>query len=260
MPTNYPANLDTWPTIGPLLSSTPHSDVHEDLQDAIEAIQAELGTNPSAGFSHVNQRIGASEFAMTQMRRVYADEAALANATPGEFVGQIAWVQSLARQYTWDGTHWKITGGNWPGCHLVRSTTHNVSTSGSNIPLSAHGGGAGGFRTGDILTVPAGLGGIYALDFGGEFTQASVATGVSLAVNIANNNTTYGFEPTQLVASMELENVGTFPIFPFVSFSRVHTLEPGATLTFSGRSTQANRGPVMSYIGLRMLVHLPGLT
>lgn len=258
MPTNYPANLDTWPTIGPLLSSTPHSDVHEDLQDAIEAIQTELGTNPSGASATVRDRIAATAVQASLSQESYPNTAALPGS--GDFLGQTVWVADVARQYTWDGTDWKITGGNWPGCHLVRSTTHDVSTAGSNIQLSGHGGGAGGYRTGDILTVPAGLGGIYALDFGGEFTQASVATGVSLAVTIANNNTTYGFEPTQLVASMELENVGTFPIFPFVSFSRVHTLEPGATLTFSGRSTQANRGPVMSYIGLRMLVHLPGLT
>lgn len=259
MPSNYPANLDSWPTIGPLLSSTPHSDVHEDLQDAIEAVQTELGTNPAGAFATVNQRAGASEFAMEQMRRTYANEAAMLAVDPAEFVGQRAWVTDLQREYAWTGSHWKIVGGTMPACRLFRNTTFNVSTSGSQLTLGGHSGADGGFRTTNILTIPARLGGIYTLDFGGEFSGGSTMR-FSTAVNIAGNTTSIPdtLSPTQLVAAGYYEDgVSTWPV---VGLSKQMAFRAGATITLSGSVGVANRGPVMSYISLTMHSHHPEWT
>ena len=49
MPTNYPTGLDTFtnPASGDNVDNPPHSAQHADANDAIEAIQNELGTRPA---------------------------------------------------------------------------------------------------------------------------------------------------------------------------------------------------------------------
>lgn len=65
MATNYPSGLDTTsdlPTssgVGANLSNFPHSDLHGNANDAIIAIQTELGTAPSGSFSTVAARLAA---------------------------------------------------------------------------------------------------------------------------------------------------------------------------------------------------------
>jgi hypothetical protein len=242
MPTNYPANLDTWPTIGPLLSSTPHSEVHEDLQDAVEAIQTELGTTPSGPASTVRANL-------EQLRRTYANTAALPGS--GEFTGQRVWVTDEFREYAWDGTHWRITAGVMPRARFVRKTTHSVTTGGSQILLSGH-TGEGTFRTGDILTIPAGAGGLYQLDFGGRFDGSTTDWG-RLSVTISPTSGTYSWEDFSPAA-------GGGPGDLNLSYSRILGIGPNRTLTLAGSRTSGATGPTMSYIGLTMLQHLPALT
>jgi hypothetical protein len=58
MTTSYPGGFDAFAAPGTNLSSTPnHDDMHIDVQDAVEAIQAELGLNPSGTFSTVAVRL-----------------------------------------------------------------------------------------------------------------------------------------------------------------------------------------------------------
>ena len=72
MPTNYPGALDTetsFPPISPTdtmnTAGKLHSTQHTDLGDAIQAVQAELGVNPSDGvgttFTTVKARLNAVE-------------------------------------------------------------------------------------------------------------------------------------------------------------------------------------------------------
>jgi hypothetical protein len=260
MPTNYPSNLDTWPTIGPLLSSTPHSEVHEDLQDAVEAIQTELGTDPAGASATVRDRIAAVDVRVSQCRESYPDVASLPGS--GDFVGQTVWVVDIGRQYSWDGTYWLMTGGSWPGCRLFRDNTHpNVPTTGATIDLSGHSGVAGGYRTGSIITIPAGAGGLYRVDFGAEFSQGVSAYGFQVGIVIASNSGIPDTDaPTQLVAAAEWEGVGTFPVFPVVGMSKEIALADGATITMTGSSTVASRGPAMSHISVRMTEHHPDWT
>jgi hypothetical protein len=60
VPTNYPGALDAFtnPTSGDDLDSVGvvHSEQHANINDAVEAMQAELGTDPSAGFATVAAR------------------------------------------------------------------------------------------------------------------------------------------------------------------------------------------------------------
>ena len=60
MATNYPGALDslTNPSAGDGLSSPSHSAQHANANDAIEAIEAELGTNPSGTFVTVAAAVG----------------------------------------------------------------------------------------------------------------------------------------------------------------------------------------------------------
>lgn len=59
MSTSYPAGLDTFtnPTSSDTLDSPSHSQQHSDANDAIEAIQAELGTDPAGSYATVKARI-----------------------------------------------------------------------------------------------------------------------------------------------------------------------------------------------------------
>lgn len=65
MATAYPGALDdfTNPTASDTLNSNtvPHATQHADANDAIEAIEATLGTNPEGGEATVSDRIGALE-------------------------------------------------------------------------------------------------------------------------------------------------------------------------------------------------------
>ena len=54
MPTNYPTSIDTFAANGTNLGSTPtHASMHTNVQDAVRAVQNELGANPSLGYATV---------------------------------------------------------------------------------------------------------------------------------------------------------------------------------------------------------------
>lgn len=59
MSTNYPAALDSFtnPTSGVHQDVVPHAQQHTDINDAMEAVQAELGTTPSGSRSTVKARL-----------------------------------------------------------------------------------------------------------------------------------------------------------------------------------------------------------
>ncbi len=60
MTTSYPGGFDAFAAPGTNLSSTPnHDDMHIDVQDAVEAIQAELGLNPRGSSASVAARLAA---------------------------------------------------------------------------------------------------------------------------------------------------------------------------------------------------------
>lgn len=63
MATNYPGALDslTNPSAGDALDSPSHAGQHANANDAIEAVQAELGTNPSGSDATVAARLTAIE-------------------------------------------------------------------------------------------------------------------------------------------------------------------------------------------------------
>lgn len=65
MATNYPSSLDTFDTIASdkktsdVVGGRTHRDMHNDLADSVEAVQAELGTAPSGDYSTVKARLDA---------------------------------------------------------------------------------------------------------------------------------------------------------------------------------------------------------
>jgi len=65
MATNYPGALDslTNPTATDTLDSAtvPHASQHTDINDAVEAIEGELGTNPKGTFASVKARLAAGD-------------------------------------------------------------------------------------------------------------------------------------------------------------------------------------------------------
>ena len=67
MATNYPSSLDTFDTIASdkktsdTVGGRTHRDMHNDLADAVEAVQAELGTDPAGAYATVKLRLEALE-------------------------------------------------------------------------------------------------------------------------------------------------------------------------------------------------------
>ena len=59
MATNYPGSLDNFtnPTSASPINSPSHADQHSNANDAIEAIEGELGTNPKGAKSTVKARL-----------------------------------------------------------------------------------------------------------------------------------------------------------------------------------------------------------
>lgn len=59
MATNYPGSIDsiTRPLTSNPMNSPSHTQVHDDVADAVEAIETELGTNPSGTYSTVGGRL-----------------------------------------------------------------------------------------------------------------------------------------------------------------------------------------------------------
>ena len=80
MATNYPTGLDTFATIGASdemddeVGTRTHREMHNDANDAIEAIQGELGLSPSGAAATVAARLGTfSALYTTDNYPTYAD-------------------------------------------------------------------------------------------------------------------------------------------------------------------------------------------
>ena len=103
MPTNYPTSIDTYPAPGTNLGSTPtHATMHINTQDAMVAVQTELGANPSGAYATVAARLGDIEQLGT---RAYAQ-----NVTGQVGVAAISDVTGLS--VTWTavpGRRYRIT-------------------------------------------------------------------------------------------------------------------------------------------------------
>lgn len=61
MPTGYPGSIDSWSNPGPTTkqnaSGLEHDVLHSNANDAIEAIEGELGTTPSGDYATVKARL-----------------------------------------------------------------------------------------------------------------------------------------------------------------------------------------------------------
>lgn len=105
MPTNYPGSLDAFtnPSGGTLASSSgaAHSEHHANAYDAIEAIQAAIGTNPAGIYSTLKERLEANEAPPVQWL--------VANR-----VGNNSRPQSVPSG-VWTPIHWGRYGGNNSG-------------------------------------------------------------------------------------------------------------------------------------------------
>lgn len=91
MPTSYPNSFDNFvnPTATDYLDSVavPHADQHANANDAIEAIQAILGINPSGSYATVKDRIIAVEQILSQRGTMFSQNSNNVSITGGSVVG-----------------------------------------------------------------------------------------------------------------------------------------------------------------------------
>ena len=102
MPTNYPAQLDTLSNPAPSsdTAADPHSSQHANANDAIEAVQTELGTTPSGSSATVRERLETIEAtAAAGTGGAFPAQPAYGNNRPFYRTDRRIW-------YFYDGTRW----------------------------------------------------------------------------------------------------------------------------------------------------------
>jgi hypothetical protein len=105
MPTSYPTAIDTFPANGTNLGSAPtHANMHTNIQDAVRAVQNELGTNPSLGYATVAA-------AMTDLTRLGVKARAVQTNTQTGIGNTYVDLTGLSVSFNAvDGRLYKITG------------------------------------------------------------------------------------------------------------------------------------------------------
>lgn len=109
MASNFPAALDTTATlpaaggVGANLSTFPHSALHGNVDDAVIAIETELGTAPSGSFSTVKARF---------------------DGLPA-LLGEVAYAQTIANSLNYSSTITDVTGiaTSWTAVSTVKYKT-----------------------------------------------------------------------------------------------------------------------------------------
>lgn len=97
MASSYPGALDSFSAPGASLAGPPtHENLHLDVNDAVVAIQTELGTNP-------RDRISYS----------YADTTARDAAITSPVAGNIAYLEDIDRHTVYDGSAWIDPVDDW---------------------------------------------------------------------------------------------------------------------------------------------------
>ena len=152
MASNYPGSLDSFDTIASdkktsdSVGGRTHRDMHNDLGDAIEAIEAELGTDPSGGSATVKARLDAIGTVGT------GSPEGVVTAAPGS-----TWLQTDATTDVKGWLRWiKATGtGNtgWVAGPEADTGWRNVSASLINGWASAYGLGPYIRRIGNMVTL-----------------------------------------------------------------------------------------------------------
>lgn len=111
MPTSYPAGYDSLANPGTNLSSSPlHSAQHTNLNDAMEAVQAELGLSPSGSDATVAARLDRLDRLGVKARAAITTPQ-LSITTVADITGMsVTWTATSSRLYriTWK---FLITGG-----------------------------------------------------------------------------------------------------------------------------------------------------
>lgn len=118
MTTSYPSALDTFinPSSGDTLDSAtvPHAAQHDNINDAVAAVENELGVLPKGNYSSVKNRLDSTT---GQFVTVGATPVSLASATGNQSVFGKSFTAAAATTYLFDGLIFLATG----------TTSHTVS-------------------------------------------------------------------------------------------------------------------------------------
>ena len=140
MATSYPGGLDNFtnPTAGDLLDSAtvPHADQHANINDAVEAIETELGTNPKGGFASVAARLDTIDTTSGVSVQQYGAEGSVLQNIPTRLNA----AEQLLKQAVWwiDSAHSGSSGQaiknlGWGGAALD-ATAGSTTAADSNDP------------------------------------------------------------------------------------------------------------------------------
>ena len=193
MASNYPGSLDSFDAIASdkktsdTVGGRTHRDMHNDLGDAIEAIEAELGTDPSGGSATVKARLDAIGTVGT------GSPEGVVTAAPGstwlqtdattDVKGWIRWIKATGTGNTgWVAGPEADTGMRDVSASLLNGWTGSVITRriGNAVTLWLYGLAAG--SDGHALTLPSGFMDAYIATMPFGVQKAGADTGVGLAV------------------------------------------------------------------------------
>lgn len=150
MAINYPTSLDalTNPTGADTLATTPHSTLHSDERDAIEALEAKNGITGSAVTTSDDYRLGKLEASVPPalvngFKQWSWDLGTAPGSTRQTVSGTLYLVKFLAqRSETWTNVHFNVTTGGASsvgfGC-LYTAAGARLSNASSGVATSANG-------------------------------------------------------------------------------------------------------------------------
>ena len=170
MATNYPGALDslTNPSAGDALTSPSHSAQHANANDAIEAIETELGTTPSGSESTVaarldkiedGTRLAANSVGATQLADSAVDTAAIQDGavTAAKLARQPGNLLTENQASVEDGT----TGWSGYNTTVARSTAQALHGSASLLVTATTTGGGSAFTPQGTSGIPVVVGQTY---------------------------------------------------------------------------------------------------
>ena len=197
MATNYPASLDTFDSIASdkktsdVVGGRTHRDMHNDLADAVEAVQAELGTDPAGAYATVKARFEAIEGATLPAVDAKGDliVGTADNTYDNVTVGANNTVLVADSGQT-AGVKWSSTVGTW-------------TVAGLRVGYTAKTGAYTATTSDDIINVTSGT---FTLDL----PAASTCSGKTLKVK----NTGTGIVTLDGNSTETIEGVLTFPLGP----------------------------------------------
>lgn len=175
------------------------------------------------------------------------------------FTNQFIYETDTRRIRVWDGTYWRIVGGEYPEFDIQRQaalTISNDTTTTVTLPTEIVDSDGFHASSNGFITIPAGLGGVY--QFSAAAGYDADGDGYRYLVLTIAGNTTPAAQNQPRAGGYQMTNTNNNGLHLVRS---QYIIEAGATVTLSTRHNAGNALDLLTatFQG-RMIRHMPELT